>query len=98
MRISSHIFIFILVAISLQSFAQGYGRQPEFQHYTCEKHKTGCYLSFKDFIDDHPFIGLAFTMEKRRPNEKKESRSGGYQLRFYGEDPESDDHLIFIPS
>lgn len=82
MRISSHIFIFILGAFSLQSFAQGYGRQPEFQHYTCEEHKTGCYLSCKDFNVDHVISDSGFEIIKKHSTDKKDPKAGGYQLNI----------------
>jgi hypothetical protein len=82
MRLISDILSIFLFATSIEGFAQGYLNQPEFHHYTCPEHKTGCYLNYKDFNDDHPVMTSGFELKRKYTHEKKESKSGGYLLDF----------------
>lgn len=79
----------ILTSIRLPVIAQEYQKQPEYKYFHCPESNNGCYESFKDFHAEKPVVTSGFRMEKRIVNEIRESRAGGYLLRFDGGIPGS---------
>ena len=90
MRFGYYILVAALICIGLKVSAQGDVEHHEFQHYTCPEHRTGCYLSFKDFNKNRPVISSGFELVKKHPQEKWDSRSGGYICKLNEKDYGSD--------
>jgi hypothetical protein len=82
MNYHSILFILFLASIRLPSIAQIYQNQPEYEHFPCPESYPGCYESYKDFIAGNPVVTSGFQMEKRNSNEIRDSRAGGYLLKF----------------
>lgn len=76
------LLITFLILVRTSCMAQLYQKPTELKNFRCEPAMEGCYKTFSDFNSGKTDIRSGFSMEKRYTQEVKDSRAGGYSVRF----------------